>query len=106
MTSPTPIGQRLKELREQAGVTQRDLSIRSGLYQQTISDIETGKSPHPRLSTLRVLETALDRKGALTTQPPSDAPSLADGIELIVGKCKSQGVIPLHRATARSSGTQ
>lgn len=49
---------RLAELRTQAGITQRELSIRSGVNPQTISEIERGIA-NPTLSTLSALARAL-----------------------------------------------
>lgn len=53
------IGPRVKQLREQAALTQRQLAERSGLLQQTIGMIETAKIANPRLDVLRKLAAGL-----------------------------------------------
>jgi transcriptional regulator with XRE-family HTH domain len=49
----------LRRLRELRRLTQDELSVRSGLQQTTISQLERGKVPDPRLSTLTRLSTGL-----------------------------------------------
>lgn len=51
-------GERLRYFRRRSGLSQADLSHSSGIGQDTISSIETGKH-EPRPSTLRKLSTAL-----------------------------------------------
>jgi transcriptional regulator with XRE-family HTH domain len=53
------IARRVKELREKAGLTQQDLAIKSGLSVSNLSQIEQGKTPDPRMSTLLALASAL-----------------------------------------------
>jgi putative transcriptional regulator len=69
----------LKAIRLRHGLSQVDLSKRSGVAQNTISDIETGRR-NPRPSTLRKLAKALDvvvgdfypeTSGPKATAPPS-----------------------------------
>jgi transcriptional regulator with XRE-family HTH domain len=69
----------LKEIRRRHGLSQVDLSKRSGVAQNTISDIETGRRD-PRPSTMRKLAKALGAKvedfypetsGPNATAPPS-----------------------------------
>lgn len=50
---------RVKELREDAGLTQRDLADLAGLSHVTVNHIENGKTP-PRPRTLRKIAEALD----------------------------------------------
>lgn len=53
------IGNRLRTLREQAGLTQYELASRSGILPATISRIESGITPDPRQDTMRKLAKAL-----------------------------------------------
>lgn len=66
---------RLKEVREGRGLSQKDLATRSGVHFNSISGIESGKrKPHP--STLRKLAAALEVEvEVLTGAPKGDAPS-------------------------------
>jgi transcriptional regulator with XRE-family HTH domain len=54
-------GQRLRELRQKSGVTQRDLAIASGLTEAYISNVENGFAV-PSLTTVLRLAVALDCK--------------------------------------------
>jgi transcriptional regulator with XRE-family HTH domain len=59
----SPISVRLREAREEAGLTQTELAEKSGVRQATISELETGK-------TRRVDLDVLDRLcGALRLAP-------------------------------------
>lgn len=49
----------LQKMRERRKMTQEDLSLASGIKQQTISAIESGKNKHPRIDTLFALAKAL-----------------------------------------------
>lgn len=53
------IGQRLRAKRLEAGLTQEQLQEISGIDQTSISAIEGGRSPNPRLSTILSLTYAL-----------------------------------------------
>jgi transcriptional regulator with XRE-family HTH domain len=69
-----PIRLRLREWREHIGLTQRELSERSGVAQDAISELETGKRrPYPR--TLAKLGAALAiPPHALWSEPPAALP--------------------------------
>ena len=54
------ISERLKLLRDQKSMSQARLSVVSGVAQSVISDIETGKTTSPMVSTLNLLTNALD----------------------------------------------
>jgi transcriptional regulator with XRE-family HTH domain len=54
-----PIKDRLKELRKAAGLTQQGLAMKAGLSISAVVQIELGKIPDPRVSTLRSLARAL-----------------------------------------------
>ncbi|MGA6158703.1 helix-turn-helix domain-containing protein [Stenotrophomonas sp. NPDC087984] len=54
------LGTLLRPLRVRAGLTQEELSARSGVSISTIRRLETGKSRDHRLSTLNLLADALD----------------------------------------------
>jgi HTH-type transcriptional regulator, competence development regulator len=50
---------RLRELRLRQGLSQRDLSERTGITAANISRLETGETSQPRPSTLRKLAAGL-----------------------------------------------
>ena len=54
------VGQAIVEAREEAGMSQRDLSSKSGVMQAEISKIELGKG-NPTLTTLQKLAKSLGR---------------------------------------------
>lgn len=56
--TPTTVGARLRALRREAEMTQRELADRSGLSRWTINEIEN-RGRHPRLVTLVALAYAL-----------------------------------------------
>lgn len=69
------LGERLKNLREERGISQREMTIRSGVAQKTISRIENGIDS-PRLGTflklLEVLEVEVElveREGTVPQDP-------------------------------------
>ena len=49
----------LQKMRERRKMTQEELSKASGIKQQTISAIESGKNKYPRVDTLYALAKAL-----------------------------------------------
>ena len=53
------IGERLREMRRQRVLSQRDLALLAGVPQSTVARIEEGKQT-PRPSTIRKLAKALD----------------------------------------------
>src|SRR5215218_6840366 len=55
----SPFGDRLRWLREAAGLTQEELADRSGLSRDAVSALERGRRRHPQLQTIRALATAL-----------------------------------------------
>ena len=50
----------LRKLRQKARLTQVELAERTGIRQTSISALELGKVPDPRISTVRRLAHALD----------------------------------------------
>lgn len=59
--SPSPhvaFGERIRQLRQAAGMTQEDLAERCGLFRTYMSRIETGKA-NPTLSMIHALATSL-----------------------------------------------
>jgi len=53
-------GQRLKQLREKAQLSQYKLAVRAGLYPNTIRYLERPGRANPQLATLEALAAALD----------------------------------------------
>lgn len=54
------MGYRLKEIREEKGITQEELERVSGVSRQTISAIENDKAGDIKIGTLKALANALD----------------------------------------------
>jgi len=79
-----PIAQRLKALREVAGMSQQALAVSAGLSVSLVSQIERGSRVDPRMSTIAALATAL-------------------GVSLdeLVGRI---GSVPRHEKTPSSPG--
>ncbi len=48
-------GERLKELRRQKGMTQRQVAIECDITQETIKLLESGRNTNPTLATVRKL---------------------------------------------------
>jgi transcriptional regulator with XRE-family HTH domain len=74
MVEKMPIKDKLKELREKAGLTQQQLANQADLSISIISAIEQGASGDPRMSTLKalakVLQVSLDE-----LMEPDEAPA-------------------------------
>lgn len=81
----TVIGARLQRLREDKGLTQAELSERSGIPYQRISEIERGDTADPRASTLRTLALALGRPPGDLLSDPLDPLALATIEEFLSG---------------------
>jgi transcriptional regulator with XRE-family HTH domain len=66
-------GNRLKQMREAAGLTQQSLAVLAKTNAGVIAAIEQGKTPDPRISTLRDIAKALgvsiDQLASLEGQP-------------------------------------
>ena len=56
------IGEKIRELRKAAGLTQAQAAARCGWGQSVWSDLETGRSPDIRLDTCRRIAEALGCK--------------------------------------------
>ena len=59
----SPFGERLRRLREAAGLTQEALSERAGITAKGIASLETGRRQHPYPHTVRALADALQLSG-------------------------------------------
>ena len=63
MTTMVPImkfvGVKLRRLREERFISQRDLAKQAEVSPTTILHLETGENPNPRLSTVRKIAEAL-----------------------------------------------
>lgn len=77
-----PIAQRLKALREVAGMSQQSLAVSAGLSVSLVSQIERGSRADPRMSTLTALAVALGvsldelvgRNGSIPLQEKNRSP--------------------------------
>ena len=54
------MGYRLKEIREEKGITQEELEKKSGVSRQTISAIENNDAYQAKVGTLMALAKAMD----------------------------------------------
>lgn len=57
--SPKDIGQAIRQARKDKNLTQKDLAVKSGVWQETISKVETGAAS-TKVETLFALLAALD----------------------------------------------
>ena len=58
------MGYKIKEIREAAGMTQQQLSERSGISRSIINGLETGRTKTTTTATLRKIAIALNKKVA------------------------------------------
>ncbi len=56
------MGYKIKEIREEIGMTQQQLSERSGVARSIINGLETGRTKTTTTDTLKKIAAALDRK--------------------------------------------
>ena len=56
------MGYKIKEIREAAGMTQQQLSERSGVARSIINGLETGRTKTTTTATLRKIALALEKK--------------------------------------------
>ncbi len=89
----------LKEIRRQKGLSQKDLADESGVGQDTISGIESGRH-EPRPSTLRKLAAALDVEVADFFREP--VRPLAEAPE--PGQPKERSPVNISAASGGASG--
>jgi transcriptional regulator with XRE-family HTH domain len=59
MVEPMPFKDRLRKLRDAAGLTQQQLAVAAGLTISAVAQMEAGKIKDPRISTLKALAKAL-----------------------------------------------
>lgn len=79
MTAPKDIGQRVKEARVEAGLTQHELAERAGITDRTIRNLESGRSGTPQRRILNGLASVL---GDVVTElhvPEAAMPSTGRG---------------------------
>jgi DNA-binding SARP family transcriptional activator/tetratricopeptide (TPR) repeat protein/DNA-binding XRE family transcriptional regulator len=95
------LAEQLRQARQQAGLTQRELADRTGISAAAIRDLEQGRSFHPRPSTLRAIATVLDLGPAQladlrhAAHGVSPRPSSQDGMRVAV-----LGPLQLHDGEA------
>jgi transcriptional regulator with XRE-family HTH domain len=74
----TPIGMKVRLLRDSSGLTQQQLAVTANLSVSVISQIEQGKNADPRGSTLRAIARALGvtvDELLRDDEPPPDKPA-------------------------------
>lgn len=75
--SPQDIGQAIRQARKDKGLTQKDLAVKSGVWQETISKVETGTAS-TKVETLFALLAALDLELAVLPRRKGSQADLAD----------------------------
>ena len=68
------VGQNLRSARKAKGLTQEELSVRTGVAQQHLSELETGKG-NPTVVTLYELAQVLDVTVAMLVTPSEERTS-------------------------------
>ena len=56
------MGYKIKEIREEIGMTQAELSIKAGVSRTIINGLETGRTTTTTTDTLKKIAAALDKK--------------------------------------------
>jgi transcriptional regulator with XRE-family HTH domain len=73
------MGERVKQLRSAAGLTQQGLAVAAGLSMSVVSQIEQGTNEDPRLSTLaalaRTFGVSLDNLAGFEPARPAQTPA-------------------------------
>lgn len=57
---PSVIGENIKKIRQQQGLSQDTLSKKANLAFHTVAKIETGATPNPTIDTVKKIADALD----------------------------------------------
>ncbi len=100
------IGQRVKQLRSGAGLTQQGLAVAAGLSVSVVSQIEQGTNEDPRLSTLvalaRALGVSLDNLAGF--EPGRAAPSAGEGAKHTPADLPAAQGKPLGRRARKPRG--
>ncbi len=71
-TPSVPLKERLKDLREKAGLTQQQVAERAGVSISIVTKIEYGLTEDPRWSTMVALARGLGCSVADLVDPPSE----------------------------------
>ncbi|HEU5156600.1 MAG TPA: XRE family transcriptional regulator [Streptosporangiaceae bacterium] len=111
MSSIPPVGQRIREVRLQRGLTLRGLARAVGVSASLVSQIETGKS-QPSVSTLYAITKALDisvedvfdTNGGTGALPA--AATMPPAAEAVAADAAAAARPPAPRVTAASAGTE
>jgi len=75
--SPKDIGQAIRQARKDKNFTQKDLAVKSGVWQETISKVETGAAS-TKVETLFALLAALDLELAVLPRSRGSQADLED----------------------------
>ena len=75
----SPFAASLRFYRQQAGLTQLQLAIRSGISESAVARSEQGRVPRPQERTLRALGDALGVPAGRLLKPPPVLPERASG---------------------------
>jgi transcriptional regulator with XRE-family HTH domain len=71
-----PLADRIKALREAAGLSQMALAVRAGIALSALTKIEQGAAQHPRYDTIRAIARALGiTEFAAFDDPPEESDS-------------------------------
>jgi transcriptional regulator with XRE-family HTH domain len=83
----TGIGERLRRLRHERGLSQEDVARRTGIGLKSYGDLERGKTTDPHFSTLSAIAGALDTRVAELVGEPvplgEAAPKSGSGIDAV-----------------------
>lgn len=99
-TPSSTVSQRLREFREQRGLTQTELGVRAGMAAASVSHFETGQRV-PSLESLMKLADALEVSvDALLGRVTNDAAAQVDPIFLRASRADAQTLNVVRRVTA------
>src|SRR5690348_15494273 len=82
MAEPATLGEYLRTVREQAGISQRQLASRAGIHNSYLARLESGENDSPAAEVLQRIADVLEISSAdllafIGVKPPEGLPELA-----------------------------
>jgi transcriptional regulator with XRE-family HTH domain len=87
------IGDRIKAIRKDKGITQTDLALKAGISRTYLADLE-GNRYNPSLSILKVIATALNVKLSDIIEGKEKDPELSESYIEVLQSAKKAGITP------------
>jgi transcriptional regulator with XRE-family HTH domain len=87
------IGDRIKAIRKDKGITQTDLALKAGISRTYLADLE-GNRYNPSLSILKVIATALNVKLSDIIEGKEKDPELSESYIEVLQSAREAGITP------------